>query len=530
MKNYFLLFFITLSNFVCIAQNINIVQRSVFSYSGLDCANICGYVDSTGKEYALVGVSTGMSIVDVSNPDTPFEVVALPWPAGPNQIWKEIKVYKNYAYIVSEAGGGVQIADLRHLPATNVPYHHWQPDIAGTVLGKAHSLHIDTTKGNLYVYGSNLFNGGALCASLVDPWNPVYLGNYGAVYVHDGYVDNDTLYAAEILAGVCEIIDFTNKSNPTVITAFPTPLSFTHNTWPSRDKKTLFTTDEKPNSTLAAYDISNLSNVTELDQIQSNPGTNSIVHNTHITLDSFAVTSWYRDGFTIVDVKRPHNMVQVGNYDTYPTAAGNGYNGAWGVYPFLPSRTIVVSNIENGLHVLTPNYQRACWLEGNIKDSLTLANLNTVQVTIIGQTAMNTTTATSGNYATGTVNAGMYDVQLSKTGYQTLVVNGVQLSNGVLTVLDRKLLPISAGVNDFYNEKSNLICNGNPFTNELSVTYLLESNSVNARLMIYDNIGKIVETIDLPCHSGEIKIGKNLASGLYFLHLKNNKPVKIVKE
>lgn len=124
---------------------------------------------------------------------------------------------------------------------------------------------------------------------------------------------------------------------------------------------------KESNSSLTSYDISNLGNVIELDQIKSNPGTNSIVHNTHITLEYLAVTSWYRDGFTIVDVKRPNNLVKVGSYDTYPTAGGNGFNGAWGVYPFLPSGTIVVSNIEDGLHVLTPTYMRACWLRGILK-------------------------------------------------------------------------------------------------------------------------------------------------------------------
>ena len=33
-----------------------------------ELANIGGYVDSTGREYALVGCQTGLSIVDVTNP------------------------------------------------------------------------------------------------------------------------------------------------------------------------------------------------------------------------------------------------------------------------------------------------------------------------------------------------------------------------------------------------------------------------------------------------------------------------------
>lgn len=528
MKNYLLLLFVILFS-VSKSQNINVVHRSNFQYPGKECANICGYVDSTGKEYALVGVETGMSIVDVSDPDNPFEVIALPWVAGPNQIWKEIKVYQHYAYVTSEAGGGLQIADLRHLPAANVPFHYWTPNLPGGALNTIHALHIDTTKGNVYLYGTNIGNGGALCCSLADPWNPVFLGSYDIKYVHDGYVDNDTLYAGEILDGTCSIVDFTNKTNPTVLTSFNTPLNFTHNTWPSAGKRYLFTTDEKSNSALTSYDISDLGNVIELDQIQSNPGSNSIVHNTHITSDTFAVTSWYKDGFTIVDVKRPHNMIQVGNYDTYTAGSGNGFSGAWGVYPYLPSRTIVVSNIEDGLHVLTPTYMRACWLEGNIKDSVTLANLNGVSITIIGFTAMNTTTANGGNFATGTVTAGTYNVQLSKTGYQTLVVNNVQLTNGVLSILNRKLLPLGVGIKDFINAETKLIVKNNPFDETLTIAYVLDNNGNESELRVIDNLGKTVESHHLNAKSGEIELGSQLENGIYFLILNNQNPIKVIK-
>lgn len=83
------------------------------------------------------------------------------------------------------------------------------------------------------------------------------------------------------------------------------------------------------------------------------------------------MTSWYKDGVVITDVTRPDNMVNVGWYDTYTQGSGDGFKGDWGVFPYLPSGILVVSDINNGLFVLKPTYQRACYLEGVVTDSIT---------------------------------------------------------------------------------------------------------------------------------------------------------------
>lgn len=433
---------------VAFAQNLNVTFRAQLQYPGQTCANICGYVDSLGNEYALVGASLGMSIVDVTNPNTPVEVLQIP---GPDNLWKEIKVRGKYAYVTSEGGNGLQIVNLSSLPNTaGVVSHYWTGDgaIAGQ-LNTIHALHIDNNF--VYLYGSNLFNGGAVVADITDPWNPTYVGKYEnstSSYVHDGYVRNDTLYAGHIYDGFYSVVDFTNKSNPIELVSQQfTPTQFTHNTWLSTDSKTLFTTDENDGSFLTAYDVSDLGNINELDRIQSNPGSNSIVHNTHIIQaggNDYAVTSWYKDGFTIVDADRPHNLIQVGDYDTYPAGSGAGFEGDWGVYPYLPSGTIVVSNIDEGLFVFSPNYVRACYLEGVVTDSITGLPIFDALVEIL------TTTATersklSGEYATGIPSpGGTYSVRYSKAGYVTKVLTGIALSGGVVNIQNVQLSPIAS--------------------------------------------------------------------------------------
>jgi choice-of-anchor B domain-containing protein len=515
------------------AQNYNVTLRAQLPYPGQTLANICGYVDSTGKEYALLGASNGMSIVDVSDPDNPFEVTQIPYNnvIPGYALWKEIKVYKNYAYITSEAGAGLQIVDLRHLPdSTNFPSKYYTGDGAiDTLLNRVHALHIDTSKKFVYLFGSTLLNGGAVVLDITDPWNPVYTGGYSNFYVHDGYVDNDTLYAANIYNGFCSVIDMSNKTSPVTLASFQTPHAFPHNTWPDVEKKTLFTTDEVSNSFLTAYDISDLNNITELDRIRTSD-TNSVVHNTHIVND-YAVSSWYTEGFTIVDVTYPYNMVEVGKYDTYG-GTSTTFAGAWGVYPFLPSGTIVVSNINEGLFVLSPTYVRAAYLEGLVQDSSTNANLNGVLVEILGSAQSDITDAV-GKYAAGVATAGNYNIQFSKPGYQTRIINNISLQNGVVTTLNVKLLDAAIGAGELSNPKSFLLANGNPFTNSCNISYFLQAGMHSASVEIFDASGKLLEKKILTNAAGNFSVGGEYAEGVYFVSLRTSDgviaPVRIVK-
>src|ERR1035437_713763 len=294
------------------AQDLNLTLASTYTYSTGTIANIGGWKSPVdGKEYALVGAHNGLSIVDVSTPTAPVQITLIP---GPSSLWREVKMNGNYAYVTTEAGtSGLQIVDLTNLPATNLAVATWTPTILGTPLKTIHSLHIDNAKGKVYLYGSNIGNQGAIVADIVtNPMAPVYLGYYNNRYIHDGYVRGDTLYACHINQGDLEIVNMTNPAAGVSLASFNTPNNFTHNSWLSTDSKTVYTTDEVPNSFLTAYDITNLGNISELDRIQSNPGTSAWVHNTHIIKvneNDFAVTSWYSDGFTIVDAGRPSNLV-----------------------------------------------------------------------------------------------------------------------------------------------------------------------------------------------------------------------------
>lgn len=512
MRLFFQLLLLTaLSN--CFAQNVNNTFRDAIYYDGKTCANVWGYVDSLGNEYALVGVSDGMRIVNVTNPDSIWEVKHI---SGPNNLWKEIRTYKHYAYCVSEGGQGVQITNLRNLPDTNLSYHHWEPIINGNQLSLIHALHIDTATGYLYLYGCHAGFTGNMIAKLTNPDTPTYRGNYNASYIHDGIVRNNMMYASVMYAGFVRFIDVSVDSLPHALNGVQTPGAFTHNTWLSDDGKYLFATDEVNNSFLTCYNIEDLQNVELTDKIQSNPGSNSVVHNTYYK-DAYCFTSWYKDGYTIVDASRPHNLIQVGNYDTFH-GSGPSTDGAWGVYPYLPSGNILITSIDTAdnttvgsLVVVTPTLQRACYFEGTVKDSVTSFPISNVLIRF----GMNSDTLTEysmldGSFATGTVHSGTYTATFSRTGYFSKTIHNIPFQNGVLQSFQVRLVPLDAGIHSNEENRQTLF-----YVNDRNIVFThLPSNLKHMSLL--DATGRSIQELQAVDIPNSLSVN-DYTSGVYFI-------------
>ncbi len=344
-----------------------------------DNNDIWGYTDSIGTEYALVGTTAGVSIVDISG-NQPQKKQFI---QGPYSTWRDIKTWEHYAYVTHDdpfawntiPEQGLLIIDLDSVNKAIPRYktiNYAIPDTLGgyDTLNRAHNLYIDEN-GYCYLFGANIREGGALIFDLNDdPWNPTYLGMWDTYYLHDGMVRGDTLWASAVYEGLYVVVDVAAKDSSYMMASKSTPNAFTHNTWISDDNQTLFTTDEIGGAFLTAYDVSDLSNMTELDRIQSLLGTSVIPHNAHV-YGQWVVTSYYTSGVQIVDAKFPELLVEVGYYDTSPNYFGNGFHGNWGAYPYFQSQKIICSDIEEGLFVLEPEYVSASRVHVQVVDSIT---------------------------------------------------------------------------------------------------------------------------------------------------------------
>ena len=362
-----------------IAQETPLHTEKIGQLPYTDILNdIWGWADSTGRELALVGANNGFSVVDVTVPQQPVEKL---WVPGARSIWRDIKTFGHYAYVVHDivSGGsplpadGIVIVDLRTIDSVQPRFWNYRPGIYHnndtTILRRAHNIYIDEL-GRLYVFGSNVGKGGALIFDLnANPEAPEFVGIEDLFYYHDGYARGDTLWVAAVYDGLIAAFDVGLPFAPRLLGQVRTPGSLAHNIWPSDDNKTVYTTDEIPNGLIAAFDVTDLQNMRYVSQTRSSFDNTSIPHNVHVW-GNYLVTSHYRSGLHIADATHPDNLVEIAHYDTSPLA-GNGFNGSWGAYPYLPSKNILVTDMEEGLFLIRMEEKQATWLYATVRDSLT---------------------------------------------------------------------------------------------------------------------------------------------------------------
>ena len=149
-----------------------------------------GWTDpDSGKEYALVGLDNGTAFIDISDPVSPIYLGKLPSHSS-SSTWRDVKVYDNHAFIVSEAGGhGMQVFDLTRLRTVTSPPETFDEDAHYGQIGGVHNIVINEDTGYAFSVGGDDFSGGPHFINIQDPLNPVFAGGYSdGGYCHDAQV------------------------------------------------------------------------------------------------------------------------------------------------------------------------------------------------------------------------------------------------------------------------------------------------------------------------------------------------------
>jgi choice-of-anchor B domain-containing protein len=75
-------------------------------------------------------------------------------------------------------------------------------------------------------------------------------------------------------------------------------------------------------------------------------------HNQYVKGD-LLYQSNYRAGLRVLSIKDPLNPKEIAYFDTDPFRPNTpGFNGAWNVFPFFKSGSIIISSVEQGLFVV----------------------------------------------------------------------------------------------------------------------------------------------------------------------------------
>ncbi|NNC49917.1 MAG: choice-of-anchor B family protein [Flaviramulus sp.] len=349
---------------------MSIVPYSTFGAS--DGNDSWGWTDTTtGKEYALLATNNSTAFIDISDPINPIYLGKLPT-ATVSSSWRDVKVYNNHAFIVSEASNhGMQVFDLTRLRnVPNIP-ETFTADTHYTGFGSAHNIVINETSGYAYIVGTSrngTYAGGPLFINIQNPLSPVDEGGFGAGgYSHDAQVvtyngpDNDYT-GREILIGSNEnevvIVDVTDKANPTPISTISyANVAYAHQGWFTEDMNYFILGDELDelntgiNTRTLVFNFSDLDNPTF--HMQYLGDSQAIDHNGYVLGNLFFQAN-YRAGVRIIDISQIANstMTEIGYFDTYPQNNSANFNGAWNVYPYFPSGNIIISDMQRGLFVI----------------------------------------------------------------------------------------------------------------------------------------------------------------------------------
>lgn len=341
---------------------------------GGEGADIWGWTDSTtGKEYALLARTNGVSMIDVSDPMNPVFLGNLLSHNG-SSIWRDVKVYQNHAYIVADSlpNHHLQIFDLTTLRSITSPPQILRETAVYEGIGSAHNIHINEETGFGYIvgagFGGTSCNGGLHVIDLSNPAAPTFAGCFSDDgYTHDTQcvVYNGT-DAAHVGSEICfnanedslTIVDVTDKNNMQMLARQGYAGSaYAHQGWITADHTYFIMNDEIDetnfghNTRTYIWDIRDLDNPRLVDFYEADVP--SIDHNLYIH-DNIMYQANYTSGLRVFSLE---NLAQagikpVGFFDTHPLTDSPFYNGAWSNYPFFESGTIIVSDINRGFFAL----------------------------------------------------------------------------------------------------------------------------------------------------------------------------------
>ena len=377
-------------------SNVDLMSfLALANIGGGEANDIWGWTDSsTGKEYAIMGRTNGTSFVDISDPVNPIYLGNLP-PHSSDSTWRDIKVYADHAFIVTEADdNGMQVFDLTQLRMVASPPATFSETAHYSGFSTAHNLAINEDSGFAYAVGTNDCGGGLHMIDIQTPTSPTSAGCFSADgHTHDAQCVNydgpdDDHQGKEICfnsnVDTLTIVDVTNKAGPVMLSRTGyTGSRYAHQGWLTEDQAYFLLDDESdeeenPNVTNTRTYMWDVSDLDAPAVIGFHDSTTTATDHNQYVKGKYTYQSNYQAGLRILDITdiANGNLSEEAFFDIYPGSDSTSFNGAWSNYPFFDSGIVIVSGIEQGLFILRPN------LVDSVNPALASAAVNGAALTL----------------------------------------------------------------------------------------------------------------------------------------------------
>jgi len=438
--------------------------------------DLWGWTDpQTRTDYALMGCSNGTSFVDLSNPEAPVFVGRLPSHEQSSSIWRDIKVYADHAFIVSEASGhGLQVFDLGQLRDVTSPPAAFENTAHLGSFGQAHNVAINEDTGYAYVVGAGRNNpatcmGGLFMVNIQEPAKPEFAGCFSEDgYTHDTqcviYHGPDNRYFnSEICINSNEntvtIVDVTDKSNPVMLARESyLGVGYVHQGWLTEDHRYFLLGDELDELNLGHNTRTRIWDVTDLHAPHIigifDSSEDAIDHNLYVMGD-FVYQANYTAGLRILDLAEVADgiLTEAAYFNVVPhdhehdaarhDEVGIGFDGAWSNYPYFDSGIVIVSSRGSGgepggLFVVKP-YLVESQITGTVTRSDSGEPVEGVLIEVSAGIEHEAVTGSDGTFAIAIL-PGTYAVTASKDGFVAANVSDIVVTENKPAVTDLVLV------------------------------------------------------------------------------------------